>query len=670
MFEDYGGAEGEGELGEGTFKRASRSGRDSRRSWKVQGAGQCHTMSDLEGLMSQLREEAAVRGAEWLQETISAAIRAPSAPASEGERGSHRARRSRPPERFSPDRVTNSQRHPGNMVPNVQGGPPAKRSAGRERVSGRAAPTGQERIPAGGRTGDRPNSGRRAGSASPAPRKTAVSSAIAANATPAVVPGPSSTSAGDRQDRGRNRTGLLPTRAEAGRTAVAHTGPGKAVRKSTGGFAARRKERMAGSAAAAVNVPGGPVSDAEEDAGRSEGEEMSGSEEETAQLHRRMGPGESRRSADGATPMQPGELTHDTANASLNNATVSGAGVGSSVESRVGTDKGGGAPGFLGFLTGIKELVQRLEAAEKPAGGPIAAWVPQTEKELDNAGRGAIPTVAADVAVPAQEAVASVAAQGKDKAAQSGEAAAGKDIVRLADAARCEVYVCYEGPLGAHLKQEVREKLWKGEYVEIFSLLPLEKFNLDRVKPDDSKKEDEEKRRYRLIPRTFTNWLQAFAIMASVIGEKQPEHCSALFCYQDAIGEAYRVYGGTAWLRYDEQFRQRRAVRPELRWDHKDISLWMRLLTTARAPNPFFQGGAGGPSTQGHAAGNKKGVCWQYNSGVCRFGGSCKFKHECSGCGGTHPSSRCFKQGKGRQGEAGNKREDSGDGGKDATVSR
>lgn len=41
--------------------------------------------------------------------------------------------------------------------------------------------------------------------------------------------------------------------------------------------------------------------------------------------------------------------------------------------------------------------------------------------------------------------------------------------------------------------------------MEIFSLLPLEKFNLDRVKPDDSKKEDEEKRRYRLIPRTFVN---------------------------------------------------------------------------------------------------------------------------------------------------------------------
>lgn len=118
----------------------------------------------------------------------------------------------------------------------------------------------------------------------------------------------------------------------------------------------------------------------------------------------------------------------------------------------------------------------------------------------------------------------------------------------------------------------------------------MEKINLDRVKPDDSKKENEERRRYRLIPCTFVNWLQAFAIMVSVIGEKNPEHCSALFCYMDAIGEAHRVYGGTAWLRYNEQFRQRRAGRPSLHWDHKDISLWMRLMSSARAPPQFFSG--------------------------------------------------------------------------------
>lgn len=86
------------------------------------------------------------------------------------------------------------------------------------------------------------------------------------------------------------------------------------------------------------------------------------------------------------------------------------------------------------------------------------------------------------------------------------------DGMHLADAARGKVYVCFEGPLGAHLKSEVREKIWKG----------------DRV--NESKKEEEEHRRYRLIPRTFRNWLQAFAILARVVGEKAPENCSTLFC--------------------------------------------------------------------------------------------------------------------------------------------
>lgn len=58
----------------------------------------------------------------------------------------------------------------------------------------------------------------------------------------------------------------------------------------------------------------------------------------------------------------------------------------------------------------------------------------------------------------------------------------------LADTAKGNVYVCSDGPLGAYLK--VREKNWNGVYVEIFSLLPLEKCNLDGIKPDKNKKEE------------------------------------------------------------------------------------------------------------------------------------------------------------------------------------
>lgn len=61
-------------------------------------------------------------------------------------------------------------------------------------------------------------------------------------------------------------------------------------------------------------------------------------------------------------------------------------------------------------------------------------------------------------------------------------------------------------------------------------------FYSDRVKPDESMKEKEEQRIYRLIPRTFANWLQAFAILASVIGEKPPENCSASFVIWTRLG--------------------------------------------------------------------------------------------------------------------------------------
>ncbi|OCT67608.1 hypothetical protein XELAEV_18038909mg [Xenopus laevis] len=107
----------------------------------------------------------------------------------------------------------------------------------------------------------------------------------------------------------------------------------------------------------------------------------------------------------------------------------------------------------------------------------------------------------------------------------------------VSDAAKGHTYICFEGPLGAHLKTEVREKIWKRENIDIFTLLPLERFNIEKWKrgKEHRKEEDEDRRRYRLIPRTFGNWLQAFSIMASVIGEKHPEHCSGLFCYLDSI---------------------------------------------------------------------------------------------------------------------------------------
>lgn len=63
----------------------------------------------------------------------------------------------------------------------------------------------------------------------------------------------------------------------------------------------------------------------------------------------------------------------------------------------------------------------------------------------------------------------------------------------------------------------------------------------ESVKPYERKKE--ERRRYRLIPRTFSNWLQAFIILISVIGKKAPDNCLAILCYLNSIGEEIGLMG-------------------------------------------------------------------------------------------------------------------------------
>ncbi|OCT65631.1 hypothetical protein XELAEV_18041871mg [Xenopus laevis] len=211
----------------------------------------------------------------------------------------------------------------------------------------------------------------------------------------------------------------------------------------------------------------------------------------------------------------------------------------------------------------------------------------------------------------------------------------GDKPIPMSDASKGHAYICFEGPMGAHLKPEVPEKIWKREYVDIFTLLPLERFNIDKFEKgkEHRKEEDEDRRRFRLIPRTFRNWLQEFSILASIVGKKHPEQCSALFCYLDNIWEANQVYAGLVWLRYDEQFRQRMSIRQDLNWDHRDIGLWMRLMNNKgyQGQQPFQGSCSGQPSSPARA--HKKGTC-------------CRFRHECSLCAGNHPLSRCFKKGK------------------------
>ncbi|XP_075472460.1 uncharacterized protein LOC142503719 [Ascaphus truei] len=251
--------------------------------------------------------------------------------------------------------------------------------------------------------------------------------------------------------------------------------------------------------------------------------------------------------------------------------------------------------------------------------------------------------VATPVTEPAAAALSSAdatlgaaAALGAGAAAALGAGAAA-GVVRGSDMWFGDVYTCYATPLDIHLSADIKEKIWAGDYVELLPLLDGYREALARsFKKEGAKKADVER---RLFPRNFSNWSQAFTILAFVIGEKAPHLCSSLFKYQDMIGFAYRKYGGMGWWAYDEQFRQRKAIHKQISWDMKDVDLWLELAR-AEGPSSFSRGIDGGASSS-TPGGSQLGVCWSFNDSQCRFH-NCRFRHECSFCGGLHSRVKCF----------------------------
>ncbi|KAJ1160126.1 hypothetical protein NDU88_000628 [Pleurodeles waltl] len=122
---------------------------------------------------------------------------------------------------------------------------------------------------------------------------------------------------------------------------------------------------------------------------------------------------------------------------------------------------------------------------------------------------------------------------------------------------------------------EVRERIWNREFIDILSLLIFAKEGADITVP--SKEVEKHKWKRTVKPEeSIDNWLEAFAMLSTVIMEKFPEQGPALCKYNRVIYEEYTRNGGTRWLNYDREFRQKMEQTPEMAWDCREIELWMQ----------------------------------------------------------------------------------------------
>lgn len=204
-------------------------------------------------------------------------------------------------------------------------------------------------------------------------------------------------------------------------------------------------------------------------------------------------------------------------------------------------------------------------------------------------------------------------------------------------------------PLGGHLALTVKEKIWRGEFVDLFSLLHTEPEPVPKVGEPERDQETVKKRK---IDRNWTNWLYGYCIYMAVVVQLHPKKAPALIKYLDIVHRTMRDFGGQAWLQYDQNFRLRASHDPSLSWSVPQFELWMQVVTPAR---PIM----GDRSDSGHliarnvvtnpkASSGAQGVqaqrsCFEFNSsGACSKAG-CLFSHQCAMCGGKHPVSSCPK---------------------------
>lgn len=199
-------------------------------------------MEDVEQLLAQLQAEAGTRGLGWLEETLGNVLGQPAKITGTGGREAPRARRSQPPEHFSPDPAPRPQQRAGSPV-RAPSGPPAKRAAKQRGRQDSASPlrqgtnngwaSGSGRAAKPGRWSEQKNAG-------PAPRGMPARSELQRGRSEVAVAGPITPMARATQRSEADRRRGTPRRETHRGAEFSHTSPRKLSQKSAGGYAARR----------------------------------------------------------------------------------------------------------------------------------------------------------------------------------------------------------------------------------------------------------------------------------------------------------------------------------------------------------------------------------------------------------------------------------------------
>ena len=233
--------------------------------------------------------------------------------------------------------------------------------------------------------------------------------------------------------------------------------------------------------------------------------------------------------------------------------------------------------------------------------------------------------------------------------------------------------VCDE--LGADVAASVKDKIWRGEFVELGVL----------IRKDAGFGEESQEfcltsagsslllRPQSKTPAIYSieQWTSVFLIYSSIYLERHPSRARELLKYMDIVRSITR-FGGYNWRSYDVQFRLRQARQPQRSWALIDTELWLTVAAVnaqqsysrgqpfraydrpayrATLPGKRYEAARG--SGQGARGSGQGSLCFAYNKqGTCNRP-NCPYGHRCSRCGARSHGSHACKPTIGKRGGAG-----------------
>ena len=219
---------------------------------------------------------------------------------------------------------------------------------------------------------------------------------------------------------------------------------------------------------------------------------------------------------------------------------------------------------------------------------------------------------------------------------------------------------------------KLADKIGKGEFVEMFELLP--EFWTNQGGEGDANKQVKRPRSNKKV-QDINVWLQCYALYVGVRALKAPNLIPELMAYQISILRASQEYEGTAWATYDAAYRRQAATTGHTEWSKINPSLYTLCFTGKAKKAPRCEmclsaahktedcplAGDDDPdmakrmkaiesavvafssSNGNNEAGRSQRsmeICRLFNEKRCRFR-NCKYRHVCSGCKGFHPVPDC-----------------------------